>query len=565
MIARRLTAVIILLVVLIILGWQLQPSPSDNTVNSQANSYSSATASSRSPDREAIAIDYLSPLSTPWELSKLCAFQGAKVKTLTAEGHYERALAAAKSYYNVVDLAKTKSAINVMTTALARARGKALAIEFEQSQIPNIRGGQKLNRSPRQADILRTIAVDSSCYEPAIQELRDKTDDIEAMIGCGNLLLLADRPQEAQQYFEFALQLAARGTAGKPVKARHALEGIARAIRVEDGSSRRADALVLSLSRPIPVRFNIPDSSIMARVHVAAARVVTSGIFDHDLTLVSCESPEDPAVKACGDARLANWLNRWRQTKFNTRIPKDRQDQVQQLLEDTPLSCLTLISIGRAISMQSIDDWTAAAFYASAAKQGDKELRAFPPGAPQARPILVALNSAKPTLWAIVDDGDRNFVNALYILNSDLIHWVSDDDSSLRDAKAHGFVGAAECLWVMGKNDEALSAAQSIDTSSMNDEEKRAVAWIRGLTLYSAEQFSAAADQFRIVASYPDSKYTENASSLLAVSLARSQNIREANTAFDDWVRRYHPKVQNAAQVLDRMGMGMAQDESKKN
>ena len=145
-----------------------------------------------------------------------------------------------------------------------------------------------------------------------------------------------------------------------------------------------------------------------------------------------------------------------------------------------------------------------------------------------------------------MDNGDRNFVDALYVLNSDLVHWISDDDPSLRDAKAHGFVAEAECLWVMGKTNEALSAAQSINTASMNDEEKRAIAWIRGLTLYSTAQFSAAADQFQIVANYPEFKYGENASCLLAVSLARSQKLDEANIAFDEWVRRYHPNVKNA-------------------
>ena len=201
------------------------------------------------------------------------------------------------------------------------------------------------------------------------------------MIGCGNLLLLADRPRDAQEYFEFALQLAVRGKAGKPVKVRHALEGIARAIRDEDESAISADAFVLSVKSDVPVPPNTPDSSIMARVHAAAAGLAPSGIFASSPELASCESPEDPSAKASGDARLVAWLKAWQRTRFREDISKDRRSELRQLLNDTRLSCMTLVGIGRAISMQSDDDWTAAAFYASAALQGDKELRSFPAGA----------------------------------------------------------------------------------------------------------------------------------------------------------------------------------------
>jgi tetratricopeptide (TPR) repeat protein len=499
-----------------------------------------------------------------------------------AQGQYEMALSEAKSLYNVSALAKTSDAVKLMASVLAKARGYAIADQFRREQSSNKLSHLGLGATGPGGGILRTIAVDSSIYEKAIQQRQDKTDNLDSVIGCGNLLLLADRPRDAQECFEFALQLAARGKDGKLAKMRIAIEGIARAIRDEDGSALRADAFVMSMKGkgstslfPVvsskfpdaldpalmghaPVLPNMPDSSISARAHAAAAAVVPSGIFNGDLELRNCESPEDPSVKASGDARLSAWLGEWQSTTFRSDNLKERRSELQQLLKDTPLSCLTLVGIARAISLQSNDDWTAAAFYAAAAWRGDKELRSYPAGSREARPILVALNSAKPTLWTVVDGGDRNFVDALYVLNSDLVQWISDNESSLRDAKAHGLVGAAECLWVWGKYDEALLAAQSIDTASMNDSEKRAVAWILGLALYSTDHFSDAATQFRVVASDQEFKYAESASSLLAVSLARSQRPQEANLAFDQWVRLYHPKIENAARVLDLMGMANA-------
>ncbi|MGD0464270.1 MAG: hypothetical protein ABSB74_17445 [Tepidisphaeraceae bacterium] len=557
-------AAIVLFVSLCFSGFQLLRFLSDNRAGSDTMSLSMDKASNRSPSDRIASRDSSTFVSEPWEVSAVCAVQRAKVRELMAQRKYEMALAEAKSYYNVAELAKTRDAIEVMSNALVKARGIAIANQFRREQSPAALTLLKLSGVAHRSGVLPTITVDSSVYEKAIHQLQDKTDNIESMIGCGNLLLLADRPRDARECFEFALQLAVRGKAGKRVKARHALEGIARAIRDEDGSAIPADAFVLSIKGDPHLPANVPNNSIMARVHAAAANLAPSGIFANSPVLALCESPEDPSVKASGDARLAAWLEEWQRRRFRAEISKDRRDELQQLLKDTPLSCLTLVGIGRAVSMQSIDDWTAAAFYASAVLRGDRELRSFAAGAREVRPILVALNSAKPTLWSIVDNGDRNFVDALYVLNSDLVHWISKDDPSLRDAKAHGFVGAAECLWVIGKNDEALSAAQSIDTVSMNDEEKRAVAWIRGLTLYSTAHFPGAAAQFRSVASDPEFKYAETASCLLAVSLARSQKLDEANIAFDEWVRLYHPKVEDAARVLDQMGMAKAVDKSGK-
>ena len=67
----------------------------------------------------------------------MCAVQCAKVRDLIAQGHYETALAEAKSYYDVAELVKTKAAIKVMTTALVKARGRAIANQFRREQSPD--------------------------------------------------------------------------------------------------------------------------------------------------------------------------------------------------------------------------------------------------------------------------------------------------------------------------------------------------------------------------------------------------------------------------------------------
>jgi hypothetical protein len=63
------------------------------------------------------------------------------------------------------------------------------------------------------------------------------------LIGCGNLLLLSDRPEKAKEYFEQACK--AEKVAGKTL--RLAVEGVAEAIRDESGNVAAADAFIMSL------------------------------------------------------------------------------------------------------------------------------------------------------------------------------------------------------------------------------------------------------------------------------------------------------------------------------
>jgi hypothetical protein len=523
-------------------------------LNDEATSKATSWSMGYSSTRSDTGTDSYAISSTPWDMWAVYRAQHDKVQELIQERDYDAALVEAKSFYNVAALVKTKDAMKLVAKALGRARGAATAGEFAKEQTSITVPCPISTDEKHGSKLLQDIWVDPSTYDKTISQLLNRTDDIDSILGCANLSLLADRPHEAQEYFEYALQLAVRGKNGKSGRESRALEGIARAIRDEDGSAIRADAFILSMKEESIFVKNVPGETVMARAHSAAAALSPSGIFANNVVLNSYESPEDPSVKALADTELVTWLEKW-QRNSNPKLSKDDRIELQSFLKRTPLSCLALIGIGRAISLQSTDDWTPAAFYAAAASRADKELAHPSAGDRQALAILVGLNSAKITLWKVVDGGDRSFVDSFFALNSDLIHWIPDTNASLRDAKAHGYVGAAECLWVMGQNAEALAAAQSINTSSMDDEEKRAVAWIRGLALYTNGLFAPAADQFRIVTMDPEFKYTENAWCLLAISLARSQKLDEADTAVQEWIRRYHPPAEKAARLLGQVGI----------
>jgi tetratricopeptide (TPR) repeat protein len=520
-------------------------------------------------------------------------------KEYLAEGKYQSALAAAKAYYNIAELRKTKDAVNLVATVAAKVRGPETAEAFRKAQLAD----NAISPSTDVAnvnDLLRSIPLESSQYEQAIQVLSDKCETAGAQIACGNSLLLADRPTDARMCFELALQLIVKNIGrteelSEEREAAHALDGIARAIRDEDSSAFRADGFALTMRARSIAQATDQGAVTLAMsdpIRNAASQMSTSGIFDRDpvfnslrsdeksyaeasfgpdvdtsqsaqlagatiargSNLVSFASPEDPWVKAAGDPALSSWLREWQRTKYGGDSLEDRRAELKQILAKSPLSSLALVGIGRAISFQTADEWTEGALYAAAIPQAQRELARYSVGANETRPILDALYSVKSKLWKLVDGGDRTFTGVLYSLNCDLIHWIPEEDSNLRDARFHGFVGRAECLWAMGKYEDAMIAANSIDTTSASPQEKLGVAWIRGLALFSNGRYAPAISQFQAVAADPTYQYSDQACPFLVICLARSGRNDEANSRLDDWIKRCHPNLDQVKNVLARIG-----------
>lgn len=350
--------------------------------------------------------------------------------------------------------------------------------------------------------------------------------------------------------FRICMQVANAEKIEKPDRTLVALEGIARSIRDDSGSAKSADEYISSLACSIPTSDDTPSN----RVRLAAAKVKPSAILSFESGRPGL-CLEDPSAKATADPKLAIWLAQWQSSKFEQKYADDLNDELLQLLKTTHLSSLTLVSIGRSISFRCADERIIAAFFAAAALRAHKEfVQTINPT--DARQMLVGLILAKPILWRVVDGGNRTFVDALYVLNCDLAYRIPVNDHELENARIHGFIGAAECLWLNGKNDDALKTLHLIDGCDLTAEQTRAAAWIRGLVFVSMNRYADAGREFQIVTQAPEYAYTESASRWLAVCLARSGKVADGNIAFDNWVRRYRPDVKLAGRVLGLMQAG---------
>jgi len=283
---------------------------------------------------------------------------------------------------------------------------------------------------------------------------------------------------------------------------------------------------------------NLPEEVVNAAAAVAVPMA-------DPVALSEASQPADP--------KLADWLKTWRDGGAMTENANEAvRVQLSQSLNDSPLTSDSLFKIGQAASQVSSDSPTASVFILAAVKRADKQLQSMAAGSDEAKPILITMNNARRTLWDASDfhGRDRMAMDALDIINRDLVKWVNPSDPDLADARRHGLLGVAEDLFVKGDVAGSLPLLMDLDTKGMTANELIGVAWIRGLALDCAHRDAEAEAQFQVVASHVSYQFAESAAKLTVVTLVASGRKDAANEAFDHWMRLYKPKDEVALPVV---------------
>ena len=346
-------------------------------------------------------------------------------------------------------------------------------------------------------------------------------------------------------------------------QSRITLPDYARVASVPLKATQSARSAAIALIPPLGsgVRRVAPATVSLPAANVHPAEITSFSLNRNSFANASAVALSDPTDIARSaqpsDPQLVEWLVNWRQT-IASRRPMNSGDRnsLEVVLAQTPLNCLALFEIGRAFQNVSQDSIATAIFYAAAIRQGDHELAAYAPGSPDARPILIAMNSAKPLLWDVVDGGNRRFLDPLYLLNVDLARWISPLDKTLSNARVHGKIGMAECLYLMGKIGQSIAIVQPIDARQLTAEQLASVAWIHGLALYGAHQYHDAFDQFSIVEATPTFKYSSQGGRMMVMTLAKEGDIAGANRALDEFIRKHHPTADQVAPILTTIAGG---------
>jgi hypothetical protein len=166
-----------------------------------------------------------------------------RVNALLAMDKPQLALEEAKGYYNVCDIKNTAHAIDLVGMCLAKCHPEDLEIvhRFRNEQAASASGAAAATQP---AGMLKGVVIDGKPYEDAITAWASRTKRFNDRVDYGNLLLAADRGDEAEKLFRELYQLATT-----PADLAVATEGISRSLRAEDGNVGRANAWLVSLQQ----------------------------------------------------------------------------------------------------------------------------------------------------------------------------------------------------------------------------------------------------------------------------------------------------------------------------
>jgi len=205
-------------------------------------------------------------LGRPNNEGDVADFEQLRAKALLLSGDKVGALAAMKGYYNVVPFARSKDAIDFLTLSLPSAYpddpniGRRFRDEQMQAPAdstsspradstgsPQADSGQAPSTGSGQATtqpstVLSGITVDAKPYQEAIDGLLPT--NFQDYLAKANLLLVADRPQDAQDCLEIAITHTKR-----PSELQRGIEGIARCIRAENGNVAPANGYLQSVQQ----------------------------------------------------------------------------------------------------------------------------------------------------------------------------------------------------------------------------------------------------------------------------------------------------------------------------
>jgi hypothetical protein len=187
-------------------------------------------------DQSAVNMILYDPATT----AAVAELQKLRVAALLSEGQPDKALAAAKAYYDVSPFANTADAISLVSLCLTASypEDPAIVRRFKLQQVAWSAATTQPSADLGDA-ILSPLQVDGLPFEDAIAGI--KLTDFKKFAAKGNLLLLSGRALEAQAVFEQAEQVAS------VAQTSDAIEGAARAIRAQNGCVGPANAYILRI------------------------------------------------------------------------------------------------------------------------------------------------------------------------------------------------------------------------------------------------------------------------------------------------------------------------------
>jgi len=206
----------------------------------------------RYPDVADIAAQSVNSNPQPDVIASLLEW---RIRALLLMNKPAEALESAKSYYNACPWKQTDYAVQLVGLCLSQCNpaDQTIGQRFRDGQSAASLSGIAAATQPDRGGVgaagrivpgamegipmLKSITIDSKLYEDGLTEWVTHTRRANERANYANLLLAADRGEEAETIFRDLY-----GTARTQDQINIAYEGIARALRAEDGNVARANA-----------------------------------------------------------------------------------------------------------------------------------------------------------------------------------------------------------------------------------------------------------------------------------------------------------------------------------
>ena len=162
-----------------------------------------------------------------------------RYQALLALNKNDEALPAAKTYFDVAEMKNTARGVDAVAVALARVHPDDPAIARKwRSEQTDAAAGKAVAES-----VLQGIKIDDKVFQSSLNMGKTKTA-FRDRLGYGDLLLAADKPEEAEKVFREVYQ-----TAETQDQVNQSLEAIAKSLRDQDGNPTRADAWLVEAQK----------------------------------------------------------------------------------------------------------------------------------------------------------------------------------------------------------------------------------------------------------------------------------------------------------------------------
>lgn len=194
---------------------------------------------------ETARLAQLAILADPVDAYAIDACLRQRIRALILDHHPQEALAEAKSLFNVCPMGQSESALLLVAECLNRVYpddpAHVTRLAAEQRIGLQLSNPSAPPTSPELAAIRANTQPYADCLERLLKDAGPMPPTIPDLWARGNLLLLADRPQEAAPLFQRLVQRVDYGE----LTAAH--DAYARALRAQDHTLARANAFILNL------------------------------------------------------------------------------------------------------------------------------------------------------------------------------------------------------------------------------------------------------------------------------------------------------------------------------